>query len=273
MTEAERDVAAADEADAVSDPMREALLRILEEDSFPGISNRLLRDDQWLPEDDELRASDRYFLQTWLEDYADDPAWDKLVRAARRFRTSSHFDHSSLIWYALRALRAALDSSSGVAPLHAERQARRDELLELAKSANDLTRFWQRAEAKSAVIAPWSPFPVPFDQVLQFQKSNEEQTLLLLEMAGACPPAPHISRQSRGKSRDRTREARVFLRTLVGFMQKASGKPHLDAVAILANIAFPTADFTTDSVRAAMQATTRSARRRKKDALGPKKSG
>jgi hypothetical protein len=170
MTEAEGDVAAADKADAVSDPMRKALLRILEEDRFPGISNRLLRDDQWLPEDDELRASDRYFLQTWLEDYADDPAWDKLVRAARRFRTSSHFDHSSLIWYALRALRAALDSSSGVDPLHAERQARRDELLELAKSANDLTRFWQRAEAKSAVIAPWSPFPVPFDQVLQFQR-------------------------------------------------------------------------------------------------------
>jgi hypothetical protein len=55
-------------------------------------------------------------------------------------------------------------------------------------------------------------------------------------------------------------------------MREASGKPHLDAVAVLANIAFPTADFTTDSVRAAIQATTRSARRRKKDALGAEKS-
>src|ERR1700735_927893 len=99
MTEAERDVAAADEADAVSDPMRKALLRILEVDSFPCISNLLLRDDQWLPEDDLLRASDRNFLQTWLGDYADDPAWDKLVAAARRFRTSSHFDHAKLILY------------------------------------------------------------------------------------------------------------------------------------------------------------------------------
>ncbi len=257
---------------AVSEPMRKALLRILEEDSFPGISNRLLRDDQWLPEDDLLRASDRDFLQTWLENYADDPAWDKLVAAARRFRTSSTFDHAKLIWYAQRALRAALDSSSGVDPLHAERQARHDELLELAKSANDLTKFWRRAQAKSAVIAPWSPFPVPFDQVLQFQKLNEEQTLLLLQMAGARPPAPSISRQSHSKSRDRTREAGVFMRTLVGFVQEASGKPHLDAVAILANIAFPTADFTTDNVRAAIQATTRSARRRKKDALGAEKS-
>lgn len=128
MTEAEWDVAAADEPGAVSKPMRKELLRILKGDSFPGISNRLSRDDKWLPEDDELRASDRDFLKAWLEDYADDPAWDKLVRAARRFRTSSGFDHSKLIWYALRSLRAALDSSSGVDPLHAERQARRDEL-------------------------------------------------------------------------------------------------------------------------------------------------
>jgi hypothetical protein len=272
MTEAERGVAAADELGAVSKPMRRELLRVLKGDRFPGISNRLSRDDKWLPEDDELRASDRDFLRTCLQDYADDPAWDKLVGAARRFRTSSTFDHSKLIWYALRALRAAQDSSSGVDPLHAERQARRKELLELAKSANDLTKFWQWAEAKPAVIAPWSPFPVPFDQVLQFQKSNEEQALLLLQLAGARTPAPPISRQSHSKSRDRTREARVFMRTMVGFVQKACGKPHNKAVMMLANIAFPTADFTTDSVRAAMQPTTRSARRRKSDALGAVKS-
>jgi hypothetical protein len=72
------------------------------------------------PEDDLLRASDRDFLRTWLENYADDPAWDKLVAAARRFRTSSTFDHAKLIWYAERALRAALDSNSGVDPLHAD---------------------------------------------------------------------------------------------------------------------------------------------------------
>lgn len=122
------------------------------------------------------------------------------------------------------------------------------------------------------MIALWPPFPVPFDQVLQFQKLNKKQALLLLQMAGVPPPAPPISRQSHSKSRKRTREAGVFMRTLVGFMREASGKPHFDVVAILANIAFPTADLTTDNVRATMQATTRSARRRKSDALGPEKS-
>jgi hypothetical protein len=65
MRAVERDVAAADdEPDAVSEPIRNELLRILNGDSFPGISNRLSRDDQWLPEHDVLRASDRDFLQT-----------------------------------------------------------------------------------------------------------------------------------------------------------------------------------------------------------------
>jgi hypothetical protein len=165
------------------------------------------------------------------------------------------------------------DAGSGVDPLHAERQARHDELLELANRADALTEFWQRAEAKSAVLAPWfPPFPVPFDRVLQFQELNKEQARILRQMAGAPPPPPHISRQSHSKTRDRTREPRLFMRTMVGFMRETCGKPHIDVVAILANIAFPGADITTDNVRAAMQATTRSARRRKSDALGAEKA-
>jgi hypothetical protein len=66
-------------------PMRTALLKILEEDTFPGISGRLIGQDKWSLEDDKLRSSDRDFLQTWVNDYADDPAWEKLVADARRF--------------------------------------------------------------------------------------------------------------------------------------------------------------------------------------------
>jgi hypothetical protein len=272
MTEAETEAAAVDGLSAVSSPMRYELLKILETGDFPGISNRLLRDDRWLPKDDELRTSDREFLQGWLDDYADDPAWDKLISAARRFRTSPTFDHSRLIWYAMRARRFAEDAGSGVDPLHAERQARHDELLKLAERADVLTEFWRRAEAKCAVIAPWSPFPVPFDRVLQLQQLNKEQARILRQMAGSPPPAPPISRQSRSKTRDRTRESGVFMRTMVGFMRKICGKPQIEVVSMLANIAFPGADYTTENVRAAMQATSRSARRRKKDALDPEKS-
>ena len=271
MTEAETETAAG--LSAVFSPMREELLKILRGGDGPGISNRLLPEDRWWPQDDDLRPSDREFLRTWLAHYADDPTLDKLISAARRFRASPTFDHSSLIWYAMRARRFAEDAGSGVDPLHAERQARHDELLELAKRADVLAEFWQRAEAKCAVLAPWfPPFPIPFDRVLQLQELNKEQARLLRQMAGARPPAPHISRQSHSKTRDRTRESRLFMRTMVGFMRETCGKPHIEVVAILANIAFPGADITTDNVRAAMQATTRSARRRKNDALGAEKA-
>jgi hypothetical protein len=75
-------------------PMRTALLKILEEDEFPGISGRLIGQDEWSPEKDKLRSSDRDFLQTGVDDYADDPAWEKVVADAHRFQKSPMFDHS-----------------------------------------------------------------------------------------------------------------------------------------------------------------------------------
>jgi hypothetical protein len=105
MTEAETETAAADGLSAVFSPMREELLKILRGGDRPGISNRLLPEDRWWPQDDDLRPSDREFLRTWLAHYADDPGLDKLISAARRFRASPTFDHSSLIWYAMRARR------------------------------------------------------------------------------------------------------------------------------------------------------------------------
>jgi hypothetical protein len=43
-------------------PIRTALLKILEEDTFPGISGRLIGQDKWSLEDDKLQSSDRDFL-------------------------------------------------------------------------------------------------------------------------------------------------------------------------------------------------------------------
>jgi hypothetical protein len=113
-----------------------------------------------------LRSSDRDFLQTWVNDYADDPAWEKLVADARRFQKSPMFDPISLIWNALRARRAAEDAGSGVDPLDEERRKRREELLDLAKAADGLAAFWRQAQVRCAVLDPWRPpFPVPFEQV------------------------------------------------------------------------------------------------------------
>jgi hypothetical protein len=253
----------------MSAAMRTALLKILNEGMFPGISNRLLREDKRSQQDDELRISDRSFLQTWIDDYADDPAWEKLIDDAQRFEKHRFFDHLSLIWYALRAWRFAEDARSGIDPLHAERQKRHERLLDLAKSADVLTEFWREAEAMSAALLPWPPFPVRFDLVLLLQTINERQARLLRQMAGTPPPIAPISRQTRSKKRDRTRELGVFMRSMVGFKREACGKPRCELVATFTNIAFPQADVSADDVRAATQPTTRVGR--KKGALGPKK--
>ena len=70
---------------------------------------------------------------------------------------------------------------------------------------------------------------------------------------------------------ERTRELGVFMRSMVGFMREACGKPRCELVATFTNIAFPQADVSADDVRAATQPTTRAGR--KKGALGPKKGG
>jgi hypothetical protein len=254
----------------MSAAMRTALLKILNEGKFPGISNRPLREDKWSQQDDELRISDRTFLQTWIDDYADDPAWEKLIDDAQRFEKHHFFDHLSLIWYALRAWRFAEDARSGIDPLHAERQKRHERLLDLAKSADVLTEFWREAEAMSAALLPWPPFPVQLERVRHLQMINEDQAGLLRQMAGTPPPINPISRQTRGKKRDRTRELGVFIRSMVGFMREACGKPRYELVATLANTAFPRADVSADEVRAATQPTTRVGR--KKGALSPQKS-
>jgi hypothetical protein len=257
----------------MSRPMRTALLKILEEDRFPGISGRLIGQDKWSLEDDKLRSSDRDFLQTWVDDYADDPAWDKLVADARRFQKSPMFDHVWLIWYALRARRAAEDAGSGVDRLDEERKKRREELLDLVKSADGLAAFWKKAQAKCAVLEPWlPPFPVPREQVLQFQELNRKQAACLRRIAGRPPRITPISRQRRSGKREQTRESGVFMRTMVEFMRKICGKPRNEVVATLANIAFPSADFSTEDVRTAMRSTTRSGRSRKTGALSTKKS-
>ena len=255
----------------MSSPMKIALLKILNKGRFPGISNRLLREDKWSPQHDELRTSDRTFLQTWIDDYADDPVWEKVIAAANRFQKSDAFDHLSLIFDALRARRIAEDAGSGVDPLQAERQKRHEKLLDLAKSADVLAEFWREAEAMSAALLPWPPFPVPFELVLQFQKINQDQAERLRRLAGTPPPATLISRQRRGKERDGTRELGVFMRSMVGFMREACGKPRYELVATLANIAFPRADVSAEDARIAMQSTTRAGRRRENGALDPQK--
>ena len=254
--------------------MKAALLSVLDQGTFPGISGRLLEEIRSL-DDDALRATDREFLQTWIDDYADDPIWEKAIGAAHRFQKSRIFDNLSLIWYALRARRLAEDVRYGDDLLQRERQKRHDEMLKLAKSAEDLTNFWREAMARCALLTIGRPpFPLPFEQVLHLKELNEIQTKLLRQLPGTPPPpSTRISRQDLGKNRHRSRECITFMYSMGGFMLEVCGKPFYDAVATMTNIAFPQADISVDDVRrVATQATTRSGRLRKTGALGGKKS-
>jgi hypothetical protein len=254
--------------------MKAALKSILKRGNFPGISGRLLADDKWSVDDDILRTTDREFLQTWIDDYADDTIWEKIVAEARVFNDSRNFDKLSLIWYAIRARRLAEDVGSGVDPLQRERQKRHDELLALADAADALTRYWQEAEMRCARLDLFPPFPIPYEQVLLWRTLNVRQAQFLREIAGKAPsPNTRISRQSRNKNRSRLRECTAFMYAMVGHMHEICGKPRYTVVAMMANMAFPEADVSVDDVRlAARRATTRLGRRRKTDPLSPKKS-
>jgi hypothetical protein len=260
----------------MSRSMKETLASVLDRGNFPGISNRLLpEDDWWSPERDTLQKLDREFLQAWIHDhYADDAIWEEIVAKARQFRVSHVLGHFPLIWYALRARRLADEIRFGDDPLQRERENRRDELLALADAADALAQFWRKAEGKSTVLAlGFPPFPIPFERVLQLQKLNEGQAQLLLLLAGAPPPpTTRNSRQKRSKKHDRSRECAAFMHSMVGHMREICGKPFYHAVATLTEIAFPEAEISIDDVRrVAKQATTRSGRRRKTDALSRKK--
>jgi integrase len=211
----------------MSSTMRTALLKILEEGEFPGISSRLSPEEKWSSEDDELRTSDGEFLQTWVDDYADDRAWEKLIADANRFQKFRTFDHLYLIWYALRARRLAEDDASGIDRLHAEREKTHEELLDLAKSADTLDKFWLEEKARQAVLALGAqPFRIPIERVWELQTMNKGQAGLLRRMAAKPPPlTTFISRQRRSKERGQTREIGIFMRSMVGFVREACGKP------------------------------------------------
>jgi hypothetical protein len=252
----------------MSSAMRKALQKILREGKFPGLSVPLDPEDEWSPSADELTRSDRRFLEIWLNDCADDPAWDRIVTAARRFNSAANYMHLWLLRDALQVRRRAHEVSSGVDPRLQQRVSRRDYLLELKEHAESIARYWDRAQMKLArlLLSP-PPFPVSFPRVMEFQDLNREQAGIFRQLAGSTPsPTVRVTRQR--KSRERT----SFMRPMVNLMKETCGKPRYNDVAMLTNIAFPDIDTSKDQVRlAATQATTRSGRRRKTDAPKRKK--
>jgi hypothetical protein len=109
-----------------------------------------------------------------------------------------------------------------------------------------------------------APTPLPEHLVVVCWLRREAQRLI---KESEIPLDPNfdigVSRQSGGKGKRRaSREIGVFVRTMVGSMQEHCSRPWYDAVASLANCAFPDDDLVAEDVRSLCRPRRRAGRRR-----------
>ena len=227
-----------------------------------------------------LTEDDSAHIKRWLVE-ADDPVWEKCASDTRAYAGLVPLDedpYSVFIACALRA-RSVAESLKDTSPTflrkleHQREQQRRNDLLELATWMDKVVRQYPRCRQR------WVPPGAPPDPSwLEAQRSLswlEQEAQQLRQRAATDPKADpfwayvrvNVSRQSGGAKRSHSRELRVFIKIMVDRMSCACGKPRHNAVAMMANIAFPDADVCADDVRSVCRPTTRSGRRQSTDAL------
>src|SRR4051812_939432 len=96
---------------------------------------------------ERVNTSERKILERWAEHWANEPIWAEIVDGARKMggwkRTTLN---SQLIWYALDAKRIATSVKSGVDPVLLEERREREQLLDLADKADELSLYFKEAE-------------------------------------------------------------------------------------------------------------------------------
>lgn len=225
------------------------------------LTARLSADDSGfnIVEGDEYDAADRAHLERWVDGWADDPVWEELAADAR----SRQFIHENLIWYALQTRRIAESVRGGDDRLLRENQKRHAELLELAIKAKDLARYFEEAQKYSGIANFWHRFlQLPLlpeqDRVSRWERSDlrvqqlrqihEQEAELLLRLAGRAPkPTTKIRREAN------KRHITAFIHLMTDHIKSMCYQQHNDAVAILADIAFPGHDIDAETVRKTLQ--------------------
>ena len=214
-----------------------------------------------------LGASDRTYLRRWIKYYADYPVWEEVINDVRAFDLWPHDSlYSTVIWHALHVRRLAEGMKFGDDPYLRENQARRATHLALAEKADDLGRYFEKAEKYSGVAIFWQQFLKPLEQLREL---HEREAQLLRRLAGREPqPMIQISRQDLEKGAAKRlrqikgsrqvkkglREVRAFIELMTLFMtDEICGKEHRYAVALLTDIAFPGRDVDTEYVRKTLQ--------------------
>jgi hypothetical protein len=221
-----------------------------------------------------LTEADRQHLKRWLEDVRD-PVWEQIAADTRRYGelpTLVEGPYSVFISSALRARRFAEGEVVSPALQRKRNQQReqqeRSDLLALVNKMEDVVRHYQacrRAHHQQRVPSPsgvpLSPLPHELEtkQALEWLERNAHRVRQLAERVSAGEPnwdwdriPIHVSRQSGGEGkRAQSRELGVFMQMMVNCMYRCCGKPRYDAVAKMANIAFPDADVVAEHVRSA----------------------
>jgi hypothetical protein len=230
--------------------------------------------------DPTLSEADRAHLERWLDE-ADDPVWEQIAAEAESYVILPPLvdsPYSSFIGTALR-LRNYVETKLDKPHLLRKRERERREqkfadLTALATMMDEVVRRYRR-------LRPMPPDPsgrpgkweLPLEWLKQEAKSIRHQAQDFLEPEPDYSGGPlrvNVSRQTGGKRKRRhSRELGVFMQEMVNLMYSACGKPRYQAVAIMANIAFPAANVDADDVRSACRPTTRAGRRRRSGARRP----
>lgn len=226
--------------------------------------------------DPKLSEADRAHIKRWLAE-ADDPVWEQIAADAETYGELPPFvdgPYSSFIGTALR-LRNYVETQLDKPHLLRKRERERREqkfadLMALATMMDEVVPRYRH-------LMPMPPNPsgrpgeweLPLEWLKREAKRirHRAQDLLEPEPDYSWPRRVNISRQTGGKRKRRhSRELGVFMQEMVNLMYSACGEPRYQAVAMIANIAFPAANVDADDVRSACRPTTRAGRRRRSGA-------
>jgi hypothetical protein len=222
--------------------------------------------------DRDMTAADREHIARWLADgYADDPIWEKLAAPARSRNLSPPDSiHENIIRESLYNRSYAESVKSGIDFELRERQRQHKRDLDLAQGAENLADYYKWAADYPGIADFFIRFLKP---VGDLEALHRREAVLLRQRAGRPPvSAARISRQDRRGHRKGLRKVIAFIDLTAAFMGAwISEKPDYEAIALLAEIAFPDHEIDADDVRKAMNPTTRSGRKRVR-AHAPRKS-
>jgi hypothetical protein len=187
--------------------LKETLKAILKRGSYPYIGVGLLPDGV----DDNLTAQDRAYLNNWIEGYADDPIWEKILAATRLYgrKGAQKRSNSSFIQPALSVNRMSESMRFGEDPILERQRSQRNETLDMADQADTLARYCHMLEKYPGLVAQFQRFMRPLPE---FVELNQRLAEFLRSHAGEEPtPTAAPMRQDRRQGRSGLRKRRAFI--------------------------------------------------------------